>query len=97
MLYTNDRFQKKEEQKVCKRSVIVSARCIAESFQRSSKAQDGSAAPESVPVHFCPAMPSCRGAEEVDGTAQRQLKELGLEVDDSRGKEGAKSSGLGWK
>ena len=45
MLYTNDRFQRKEEQKVCKRSVIVSARCIAESFQRSSKAQDGSAAP----------------------------------------------------
>ena len=42
-------------------------------------------------------MPGCRGAEEVDGTAERQLQELGSQVDDSRGKEGAKSSGLGWK
>ena len=39
-------------------------------------------------------MPSCRGAEEVDRTAERQLKELGPEVDDSRGKEAAKSRGF---
>ena len=39
-------------------------------------------------------MSSCRGAEEVDGTAERQLKELGPQVDDSRGKEVAKSNGL---
>lgn len=41
-------------------------------------------------------MPSCRGAEEVDGTAERQLEELGPQVDDSRGQEAAKSNGSYW-
>ena len=40
-------------------------------------------------------MPGCRGAEEVDGAAERQLEELGPEVDDSRGKKAAKPRGFG--
>ena len=37
-------------------------------------------------------MPGCGGAEEADGTAERQLKELGPEIDDPRGEEAATSS-----
>ena len=36
-------------------------------------------------------MPGCRGAEEADGAAERQLKELGPQIDDPRGKEAATS------